>query len=154
MRHQHRCRAACRHLRALLWSSAAFAAAIVNVADAMEARVVYRCKSDGVTTFSDRPCDGSAQTYQADDSHVSSYTPNEPASTPTTAEVPRRKHTIRQTRPASADAKKLAAACEHVNDALRDIGRKMRSGYNVREGERLREQKDKLERKRRAGHCR
>ena len=153
MRRRYR-RVVQRGLRALLWSSAAFAAAILNAADAMEARVVYRCKAGGVTTFSDRPCDGNAQVFQADDSRVSSYTPGEPVSTTKGVEAPGKKHTIRQKRAASADPEKLAAVCEQVNSALRDIGKKMRSGYNVREGERLREQKSRLEIKRRVRHCR
>ena len=153
MQHRYR-RVVQRGLRALLWSSAAFVAAIMNVADAMEARVVYRCKAGGVTTFSDRPCDGNAQAFQADDSRVSSYKLAEPVSTPKGIDAPRTKHTIRKKRPASADPEKIAAVCEQVNSALRDIAKKMRSGYNVREGERLREQKPRLEIKRRARHCR
>ena len=127
--------------------------ATADIAGAIEARVIYRCKANGVTTFSDRPCGDSAQPYAADDSSVSSYAPGEPAAKSTSAARPKQRK-IRQGRGVASDQAKLAAECEHVNAALRDIARKMRSGYGVKEGERLKEKKAQLEQKRRTKRCR
>ena len=135
----------------LLFLAAALATALANVAGAIEARVIYRCKADGVTTLSDRPCAPGAEAYLPDDSRISSYEPSETAEQ-SKPPAPGARKKIRQ-KPAADTAAKRIAACERVNSSLRDIARKMRSGYNVREGERLRERKAKLEKQRRANHC-
>jgi len=135
----------------LMFFTAALTAAASSGAGAIEARVIYRCKADGVTTLSDRPCVPGAEVYLPDDSRISSYEPSEAAGHPKPP-AQQAKKKDRQ-KPAAAQASKRATECERVNGSLRDIGRKMRSGYSVREGERLREQKARLEKKRRAGHC-
>jgi len=48
----------------------------------------------------------------------------------------------------------VAAACERLQNSLRDVAARMRSGYNVKQGEQLRARKARLEQQRRAGKCR
>lgn len=148
MRH-HRCRTGPNLPSMFL--SATLVAWASNTANAIEARVIYRCKADGVTTLSDRPCAPGAEAFLPDDSRVSGYEPDEAAAPPKTPATGAKKKARRK--PDAAGSSKRLAECERVNSSLRDIARKMRSGYTVREGERLLEQKAKLEKKRRANHC-
>jgi hypothetical protein len=41
-----------------------------------------------------------------------------------------------------------------VRSGLKDVAAKMRAGYDVKQGEKLRERKDRLEQQRRAQKCR
>lgn len=116
------------------------------------ARAVYRCKAQGLTTFSDTPCAANAQVYEADTSRVSSF---EPVETPVSrrAAAPKKVARARQDGSIAAAQARHAAECERVNDALREIESKMRAGYSVQEGERLKERQSKLDKKRKAARC-
>ena len=115
--------------------------------------LVYRCTVAGVTTYSDRPCGPEAVEYQPDTSRVSTYAP--PPVTPTaTAAEPARSSPTRRRGSSGQDQVRHAAACERIHSALKDIAAHMRSGYNVKQGEQLRERKAKLEQQRRAQKCR
>lgn len=135
--------------------TAVLAAFAVAQADPVSLRVIYRCEVAGVVTFSDRACGAESQEYEADAGRVSTYAP--PAASQKvvvkTKQKPRGKRAGGSRSSQDSQAKRVAD-CERIRLALRDIRAKMRSGYGVKEGERLRERQGKLEKRRRAGHCR
>jgi hypothetical protein len=115
--------------------------------------LVYRCTVGGVTTYSDRPCAPEAVPYQPDTSRVSTYDP--PPAAPATAPAePPRKSPARRRDTSGADQVRHAAACERIRNSLRAVAERMRAGYDVKQGQRLRERKAKLEQQRRAQKCR
>ena len=115
--------------------------------------LVYRCTVGGVTTYSDRPCAPEAVPYQPDTSRVSTYDPP-PASRVTAPAEPPRKSPTRRRDTSGADQVRHAAACDRIRNSLRDVAERMRAGYDVKQGERLRERKAKLEQQRRGQKCR
>ena len=114
--------------------------------------LVYRCTVGGVTTYSDRPCAPEAVPYQPDTSRVSTYDPPPPGRTEPAA--PLRKSPTRKGAAAGADQVRHDAACERISNSLRAVAARMRAGYDVKQGERLRERKARLEQQRRAQKCR
>ena len=115
--------------------------------------LVYRCTVGGVTTYSDRPCAPEAVPYRPDTSRVSTYDPP-PASRATAPAEPPRKSRTRRRDTSGADQVRHTAACDRIRNSLRDVAERMRAGYGVKQGERLRERKTKLEQQRRAQKCR
>lgn len=126
----------------------------VRDAAAIEARVIYRCTTDGVATFSDKPCGSDARAFQPGDSRLMLYTPVEStAGKAETKHAPTPKK--KQQQPTDANARsKVAHECRRVSEALRAVRQKMRSGYTVDVGERLKQRKSELERQRRERRCR
>ena len=113
---------------------------------------IYRCTSAAGTVYSDLPSAGHAETHEIDDSRVTVYTPEaakarSPA-TPTTANKPKRANAIRQPDPA-----KHRITCARLAQSLRDVRTKMRSGYSVKEGERLKARQRQFEQRRRLERC-
>ena len=115
--------------------------------------LVYRCTVGGVTTYSDRPCSPDAAPYQPDTSRVSTYEPP-PARQAAAPAPPARTSPARKRSSDRGDQVRHAVTCERLSDALRDVAARMRAGYNVKQGEQLRERKAKLERQRRTEKCR
>jgi hypothetical protein len=115
--------------------------------------LVYRCTVGGVTTYSDRPCAPDAAPYQPDTSRVSTYDPP-PVSQKATPAPPARTSPARKRDSGRGDQARHAAACERLQNALREVAARMRSGYNVKQGEQLRARKARLEQQRRAEKCR
>ena len=115
--------------------------------------LVYRCAVGGVTTYSDRPCAPDAAPYQPDTSRVSTYDPP-PVSKATVPAEPARRSPARQRGSSQQDQVRHAAACERIHNSLRDVAARMRSGYNAKQGEQLRQRKAKLEQQRRTQKCR
>jgi len=117
------------------------------------ARQIYRCEVAEVVTFSDRPCGVGIQPYELDLSRVSileAIAPPRPA-VPNKPAVARRAVLPRQDNAAAKNAK--ADACRRLQQALRTVASRMRAGYTVKAGERLRAQHRELEAKRRAQRC-
>jgi hypothetical protein len=83
---------------------------------------------------------------------VSTYEPPPPGQT--APAEPLRKSPARKRPAAGADQVRHDAACERIRNSLRDVAARMRAGYDVKQGERLRERKAKLEAQRRAQKCR
>jgi hypothetical protein len=138
--------------------TAAFAATVFvpSHAEPLSERAIYRCESAGAVTFSDVPCDSTASEYQADASRVTTYTAP-PASKVAASEVKQKKQSAKRKAASGSsvdDRAKQAAECARISGSLRDIRSKMRSGYGVKEGERLKQRQAKLEERRRAKHCR
>jgi hypothetical protein len=115
--------------------------------------LVYRCTVGGVTTYSDRPCSPDAAAYQPDTSRVSTYDPP-PVSQAAPSAQPARASPARKHGSGHDDQARHAAACVRLQNSLRDVAARMRSGYNVKQGEQLRARKAKLEQQRRAEKCR
>lgn len=120
---------------------------------ALAAVAVYRCTVQDVTVFSDRPCEPDAVVYQPDTSRVSTYTPPPPGPSAKPSPPPRTDRT-RGRDSAGDDQARHAKVCEHLRSGLKEIAAHMRSGYNVKQGEQLRERKARLEQQRRAQKCR
>jgi hypothetical protein len=115
--------------------------------------LVYRCSVGGVTTYSDRPCSPDAAAYEPDTSRVSTYEPPPVTQTAKPAQ-PARTSTARRRGSDHDDQLRHAAACERLQNSLREVAARMRAGYNVKQGEQLRARKAKLEQQRRAEKCR
>lgn len=117
--------------------------------------VIYRCEILGVTTFSDRPCDSSATTYQPDSSRISTYDPPAiSAADPGSRQAQPHKRRAQARHSAVAAQAKRAAACARVRQSLKELRTRMRTGYSAKQGERLKERKAELERRWRVDRCR
>jgi hypothetical protein len=122
-------------------------------ADPAAARPIYRCDLGGQSVFSDRPCGSDASTYEADTGRVS-ITQSAPVKiSPTQDSGPQERRRGAAGGNAQARARH-AATCERIESGLREIRARMRSGYNARQGERLKERQQALQVKRRAARCR
>jgi hypothetical protein len=127
---------------------------IAKGAAAIEARVIYRCTPGSVATFSDKPCGSDARAYQPGESRPVLYTSTESAAVEAKVEHPPARKKNRQ-KPTDANAKsRIANECRRLNEALRSVRQKMRSGYTVDAGERLKQRKVQIERQRRERRCR
>lgn len=112
---------------------------------------IYRCAGDAGPVYSDRPCAAHADTHEIDDSRVTVYTPEVTA-----------KRLPATTRPAKVRRSKAArlpdparhqASCARLEQSLRDVRTKMRTGYSAKEGERLKARQRQLEQRRRLEKC-
>lgn len=118
-----------------------------------EEPAIYRCVDEGVTVYSDRPCALNADPHEIDDSRVTVYTPAPAAKGAPTA-IPAKPEKARRTK-----AKRLpdpaahAATCAKLAQGLRDVRTKMRTGYGVEEGERLKARRRQLDDRRRTEKC-
>src|SRR5918999_5094124 len=97
-------------------SAAHFALAVI---------VVYRCTVEGVTVFSDRPCEPEAVPYEPDTSRVSTYSPPPASATSSAAPQPPTQRS-RARAAAGKDQARHAAVCERLRNGLKDIGARMR----------------------------
>jgi hypothetical protein len=113
---------------------------------------IYRCTDQGGTVYSDRPCAENATPHQIDDSRVTVYTP-----------APMGSRAAAKTKPTQAkrakagrlpDPAKHEATCAKLEQGLRDVRTKMRTGYGAKEGERLKERQRQLDNRRRTEKCR
>ncbi|HWK52018.1 MAG TPA: hypothetical protein VNR40_19120 [Steroidobacter sp.] len=112
---------------------------------------IYRCTSDAGSVYSDRPCAAHADTHEIDDSRVTVYTPeatNERSPATTKPTKARRSKAARLPDPA-----KHQVTCAKLTQSLRDVRTKMRTGYSVKEGERLKTRQRQLEQRRRLEKC-
>lgn len=120
---------------------------------------VYRCADRNGWVYSDLPCDDEAIPHEIDNSRVTVYTPlkitsNPPAeraSSPVPARQPKEK---RARRSAGADPLAQRIKCLRLDQKLRDLRTRMRTGYGVQEGERLKARQRQLKDQRRAARCR
>ena len=113
---------------------------------------IYRCLGEAEAVYSDRPCSPSADPHEIDDSRVTVYTPT-PADKPATTASAK---TIKARPPSKTrlpDPDKHRLACARLEQSLRDIRNKMRSGYGVEEGERLKTRQRQLDQRRRLQKC-
>jgi Domain of unknown function (DUF4124) len=112
---------------------------------------IYRCHLNGVLTFSDRPCDTASETHEIDTDRINtSAAPAEAKASEKSASTAKRRKSGSTKAP---DPAKAAAACNRLNQSLRDTRSKMRSGYKASEGERLKERQAKLKNQLRLARC-
>jgi len=113
-------------------------------------RPIYRCKVNGVTTFSDRACGDTIELYrmQFDNAPQSSMPPTPvgkaPQASPRAAGKP--------VEPVEMTSRK--EDCERLDQDMRKIRAQMRAGYDVKEGERLRGRLAHIQERRKAHGCR
>jgi hypothetical protein len=121
---------------------------------------VYRCEANGVTVYSDRPCAHGAQVHEIDTSRITVYEAEQAAQGPDSRrpdKKPPGKESARKSKSrarAAPDADKHRADCDKLDASLRDIRTKMRTGYGIKEGERLKARYRDLTGRRRALKCR
>jgi len=118
-----------------------------------DAPTIYRCDRDGAVIYSDRPCAADAAVHENDGSRVTVY-----AAPPTsgTASSRSNKPAARKTKPAhpaGAGLEQRQVRCAKLDQALRDVRTKMRTGYGVKEGERLKARQRQLNERRRGEKC-
>jgi hypothetical protein len=114
---------------------------------------IYRCGGDPAV-YSDRPCSDAASLHTTDDSRVTVY-----KAPPVTeqASPPVQKKSARPRLEASRKAaghEQRQAKCNKLDQSLRDVRTRMRTGYRVDEGERLKARRRQLTEQRRTEKCR
>lgn len=115
---------------------------------------IYRCTDENGPVYSDQPCVLNADPHEIDDSRVTVYTPvptdkPAPATTATKPAKAKRAKAVRLPDPA-----KHEATCAKLEQTLRDVRTKMRTGYGAKEGERLKARRRQLDDRRRMEKCR
>lgn len=113
---------------------------------------IYRCSDERGTVYSDRPCAENADPHEIDDSRVTVYTPEPTAPRATASARPTKSKRAKAAR--LPDPAKHDATCAKLEQGLRDVRTKMRTGYGVKEGERLKERQRQLDQRRRTEKCR
>ena len=111
---------------------------------------VYRCVLNEVVTFSDRPCDAAAKHYTPESEWVSMVDVTKSSATP--GRVPARKPERAQASSVAAAQAKHKQECTRL-EALREVRSKLRAGYDVKQGERLKERNRKLNADLRSKRC-
>ena len=105
--------------------------------------LVYRCTVGGVTTYSDRPCAPEAFTYRGHRRvSITSRRCERTAAMPDAHKSPTSAWRQRSRRSTAA------AACDRTRNSLRDVASEC-AGLRLKQGERLRERKAKMEQQRR-----
>ena len=115
---------------------------------------IYRCTDQTGTVYSDRPCAENAAPHQIDDSRVTVYTPAPMSSRDAATTLAKPSKAQRAKAGRLPDPAKHEAACARLEQGLRDVRTKMRTGYGAKEGERLKERQRQLDRRRRTEKCR
>lgn len=118
-----------------------------------EAQVtIYRCVGETGTVYSDLPCAQNAGPHQLDDSRVTVY--EAPADQQHVTTAPAKPVKAKPPKKARlADPAKHRLSCSRLEQALRDVRTKMRTGYGVKEGERLKARQRQLDQRRRLEKC-
>lgn len=116
-------------------------------ADAPAGRTIFKCRSAEGLVFSDRPCGPSSEPYQPDLGSVSVV---DSVVAPATSVTSRPAPAARQS---SRPVPSRAQTCARLDESLHRIAATMRSGYGVKQGERLKERKREIEARRRAEKC-
>jgi hypothetical protein len=114
---------------------------------------IYRCAGAGIVVYSDRPCEPGADPHEIDDSRVTVYTPAPTAERPSAAPSAKPSRSKRTHTRHTADPGQRQARCARLDQGLREVRTKMRTGYDAREGERLKARQRQLNEQRRAQKC-
>jgi hypothetical protein len=128
-------------------------AVALAAADLGDTPTIYRCGGEHVV-YSDRPCGADASTHPIDGSRVTIY--EAPSAQHASAPTPKKaaSRPSNTGRKAAASHEQRQAKCNKLNQSLRDLRTKMRTGYGVEEGERLKARYRRLTEQRRAEKCR
>lgn len=115
---------------------------------------IYRCAGAGGVVYTDRPCESGANPHEVDNSRITVYTLT-PAAERASAPTPTKQSKGRRAQPGrAADPAEHRTKCAKLEQGLRDVRSKMRSGYGAKEGERLKARQRQLNERRRAQKCR
>jgi hypothetical protein len=117
-----------------------------------DAPAIYRCDDGGAVIYSDRPCSPGANQYEIDESRVTVYEAP-PAAQRAPKATAKAVPLARKNRKVDSDHEQRAARCNKLKDSLRDVRTKMRTGYGVKEGERLKARHRQLTQQRRSDKC-
>ena len=112
---------------------------------------IYRCIENDVVTYSDRPCGSTIDTYEANETRINILEVTPPSATKPARASPKRKKSGGGS--IAAAQAKHTENCARIDRSLRDIRSKMRSGYDVKEGERLKDRQRKLSAQQRELRC-
>lgn len=118
-----------------------------------DSATIYRCGSDGGVIYSDRPCAMGAAVHESDGSRVTVYeAPPMSGASPSRSSKPAARKT-KSARPVGVGMEQRRVHCAKLDQALRDVRTKMRTGYGVKEGERLKARQRQLSERRRGENC-
>lgn len=130
------------------------------------AQAVYRCETKGVVIYADRPCSADAAVHESDGrrvtvydappiyQHASSQRASEPRPRASNAQSVNKAVNKAANKGAAAVLAKRQASCAKLDRSLREVRSKLRSGYGVKEGERLKARQRQLAERRRTEKCR
>lgn len=127
----------------------------VSLAAEHVGRTIFKCKVDGVTTFSDLPCGQDAQSQSLDPAAINTYAPPARLAGAGAQERPPPSTSNKPPKPPREDRSeaKRKESCARYARSLKEIRSKLRSGYTVQEGERLRVRAEKLRSSQRQERC-
>lgn len=129
------------------------ASALILLGTSADAQSIYRCEGASGVIYSDRPCAVGAEVHEGDDSRVTVY--EAPPISERVSESRRKAATPTKTaRKNVAAAAKHQASCARLDQSLREVRNKLRTGYGVQEGERLKARQRQLAERRREEKCR
>src|SRR5262249_19446196 len=112
----------------------------------------YRCETAAGVTYADRPCGPSSQPILLDAEAINTYHP--PPETHTALRTVKEKpKPSRESASAERAAAKKAEECRKIAASLGDIRERMRTGYDVATGEKLRQTERKLQARAREDKC-
>jgi hypothetical protein len=129
---------------------------VLIVADVFASETIYRCTANGRTVLTDRP--RHADECQSLDAPSSNTFVPEPVqqtkakAAPTSSKLAKSSHSNSES--IAAEQLKAKQRCQRIEQRLDQIADKMRSGYTLQQGEKLREQRRQLEDSRRIERCR
>ncbi|MBM0104460.1 hypothetical protein JM946_06865 [Steroidobacter sp. S1-65] len=115
--------------------------------------VIYRCEGPAGVVYSDRACAAGADPHEIDDSRVTVYTPEPVAdrASPSPSAKPPKPRRSKASK--VLDPNERRSDCARLDRGLRAVRAKMRAGYGVEEGERLKARQRQLVEQRRAQKC-
>jgi hypothetical protein len=117
------------------------------------AATIYRCKSADGLVFSDRPCGADAAVHETAGSPVTVYDAL-PISKRASAPQSKVKTAARSAGKGATAAARHQATCARLDQSLRELRTRLRTGYGVKEGERLKARQHQLAERRRTEKCR
>jgi hypothetical protein len=117
------------------------------------AETIFRCESPGGLIFSDRPCADDAAVHATEASRVSVYAAP-PISGRASQPRSRASSPSRSAHKRAAEHARHQAACAKLDQSISEVRTKLRTGYGVKEGERLKERQRELAERRRRQRCR
>lgn len=110
---------------------------------------IYRCSVDGVLTFSDHQCGPESEPVKTRPLNVIGPTAVTAPAKPQSERSERRKEPAAK----SPSQDKRAEACAKLALSLKELRSKMRAGYGVQEGERLRARQESLRERQKIARC-
>lgn len=114
---------------------------------------IYRCGGEPAV-YSDRPCGTDATPHTIDDTRVTVYEAHPPSAPASSARLKKpASRPAKAGRNAAASDERRQAKCNKLDQSLRDVRTRMRTGYGVEEGERLKARQRRLSQERRLQKC-